>query len=169
MNRKDNLVFLINNYDMMLQVINERTTDDSKESESFQQNLTFRTQEYVEEVLSPYFSDMMAFVKENEPLLEKGQTNYIRLNEGFVEKIIRNFAMRWKAVIENMNQEVMRSFSNFKNGTAILQAALTQLIQYYHRFHKVLSQSPFNRLACRTELINIHHVMVEVKKHKTTF
>lgn len=42
---------------------------------------------------------------------------------GFVEKIIRNFAMRWKAVIENMNQEVMRSFSNFKNGTAILQVS----------------------------------------------
>jgi len=169
LNRKDNLVFLINNYAMMLQVINERTNDDSKESDSFQQTLSLRTQEYVEEVLSPYFSDMMAFVKENEPLLEKGQTNYIRVNEGLVEQIIRDFAMRWKAVIENMNQEVMRSFSDFKNGTAILQVALTQLIQYYHRFQKVLSQAPFSRLSCRTELINIHHVMVEVKKHKTTF
>jgi len=168
-NRKDNLVFLINNYDMMLQVINERTTDDSKESDSFQQTLNLRTQEYVEEVLSPYFSNMMGFVKENEPLLEKGQANYIRMNEAAVEQIIRDFAMRWKAVIENMNQEVMRSFSNFKNGNAILQVALTQLIQYYHRFQKVLSQAPFSRLACRTELINIHHVMVEVKKHKTTF
>ena len=49
------------------------------------------------------------------------------------------------------------------------QAALTQLIQYYHRFQKILSQHPFKRLPIRSELINIHHVMVEVKKHKTAF
>lgn len=51
----------------------------------------------------------------------------------------------------------------------ISQAALTQLIQYYHRFQKVLSQAPFRSLQIRNELINIHHVMVEVKKHKPTF
>lgn len=55
------------------------------------------------------------------------------------------------------------------NFVCILQAALTQLIQYYHRFQKILSQHPFKRLPIRSELINIHHVMVEVKKHKTTF
>ncbi|XP_057289466.1 vacuolar protein sorting-associated protein 52 homolog [Hydractinia symbiolongicarpus] len=167
--RKDHLVFLINNYDMMLQVISERTNDDSKESDSFQQTKNTKTQEYVEEVLTPYFGGMMSFVKETEPMLEKGQANYIRVNEGRVEQLIRDFAVNWKVAIENMNQEVMRSFSNFKNGTNILQAALTQLIQYYHRFQKVLSQPPFNRLSCRSDLINIHHVMVEAKKHKTTF
>lgn len=167
--RKDHLVFLINNYDMMLQVISERTTDDSKESESFQHTLTSKTQEYVEEVLSPFIGGMITFVKEQEPMIEKGQEQYIRVNEGQIQQIIRDFAVQWKAAIESINQEVMRSFSNFKNGTAILQAALTQLIQYYHRFQKVLSQAPFKRLAVRSELINIHHVMVEVKKHKTTF
>ena len=55
------------------------------------------------------------------------------------------------------------------NYICISQAALTQLIQYYHRFQKILSQHPFKRLPIRSELINIHHVMVEVKKHKTTF
>ena len=51
----------------------------------------------------------------------------------------------------------------------ISQGALTQLIQYYHRFHKVLSQRPFANLPIRSELINIHNVMVEVKKHKPNF
>lgn len=55
------------------------------------------------------------------------------------------------------------------NCVSFSQAALTQLIQYYHRFQKILSQHPFKRLPIRSELINIHHVMVEVKKHKTTF
>ena len=49
------------------------------------------------------------------------------------------------------------------------QGALAQLIQYYHRFQKVLSQPPFKPLPIRGELINIHHLMVEVKKHRTTF
>jgi len=43
------------------------------------------------------------------------------------------------------------------------------LIQYYHRFQKVLSQAPFRSLPIRSELINIHHLMVEVKKHRTAF
>ena len=34
---------------------------------------------------------------------------------------MRGFASDWKRSIENINQEIMRSFSNFKNGTAILQ------------------------------------------------
>lgn len=85
----------------------------------------------------------------------------------------------------------MRSFTNFKNGTSIIQVrgvslwprppeggvkavlcpqgALTQLIQYYHGFHKVLNQPTFRSLAVRSELINLHHLMVEVKKHKPNF
>lgn len=51
----------------------------------------------------------------------------------------------------------------------LLQGALTQLIQYYHRFQKVMSQGPFRSMQVRNELINIHHVMVEVKRYKPTF
>ncbi|XP_073242432.1 vacuolar protein sorting-associated protein 52 homolog [Porites lutea] len=167
--RKEQLIFLINNYDMMLAVLMERTSEDSKEAESFQQLLTARIQEFVEEVLSPAFGGMTAFIKETEPLLERGQGQVIRPDERRIQQLVRGFASDWKRSIENINQEIMRSFSNFKNGTAILQAALTQLIQYYHRFQKILSQHPFKRLPIRSELINIHHVMVEVKKHKTTF
>lgn len=50
-----------------------------------------------------------------------------------------------------------------------MQGALTQLIQYYHRFHKVLALPPLKVLPVRSELINIHHLMVEVKKHKPNF
>lgn len=167
--RKEQLIFLINNYDMMLAVLLERTSEDSKEVESFQQLLTARIQEFVEEALSPAFGGMIAFVKETEPLLERGQGQVIRPDEKRIQQLVRGFASDWKRSIENINQEIMRSFSNFKNGTTILQAALTQLIQYYHRFQKILSQHPFKRLPIRSELINIHHVMVEVKKHKTTF
>ena len=63
----------------------------------------------------------------------------------------------------------MRSFTNFKNGQTILQATLTQLIQYYHRFHKIMLHDPFKHLTARTEMLSIHILMNEIKKHKPTF
>eukprot|EP00058_Branchiostoma_floridae_P023157 XP_002608647.1 hypothetical protein BRAFLDRAFT_97676 [Branchiostoma floridae] len=167
--RKEQLVFLINNYDMMLGVLMERTSEESKETESFQQLLQARTQEFVEEILAPHFGGMIAFVKETEGLLERGQTDQVKNQDARITKLVRGFAVNWKQAIDVINQEVMRSFTNFKNGTQILQVTLTQLIQYYHRFQKVLSQAPFKGLQVRGELINIHHVMVEVKKNKPTF
>ncbi|XP_064616275.1 vacuolar protein sorting-associated protein 52 homolog [Liolophura sinensis] len=167
--RQEQLTFIVNNYDMMLNVIMERTTDDSKESESFKELLSARTEEYVEEVLAPHFGGLITFVKDCEVLLESQNLDALKNQERRVQQIVRGFNNDWKKAIDQINQEIMRSFTNFKNGTQILQAALTQLIQYYHRFQKVLSQTPFRSLQIRNELINIHHVMVEVKKHKPTF
>ncbi|XP_059366105.1 vacuolar protein sorting-associated protein 52 homolog [Carassius carassius] len=167
--RRDQLIFLINNYDMMLGVLMERAADDSKEVEGFQQLLLARTQEFIEEILSPPFGGMIAFVKESEALMEKGQLDKLRNDEARITQLVRGFSSTWKQSVEALSQDVMRSFTNFKNGTSIIQGALTQLIQYYHGFHKVLSQPTFRSLAVRSELINIHHLMVEVKKHKPNF
>ncbi|XP_058475002.1 vacuolar protein sorting-associated protein 52 homolog isoform X1 [Solea solea] len=167
--RRDQLIFLINNYDMMLGVLMERAADDSKEVEGFQQLLLARTQEFIEEILSPPFGGMIAFVKEAEALMEKGQLDRLKNDEARVTQLVRGFSSSWKQSVESMSQDVMRSFTNFKNGTSIIQGALTQLIQYYHGFHKVLNQPTFRSLAVRSELINLHHLMVEVKKHKPNF
>jgi hypothetical protein len=130
---------------------------------------------------------MIAFVKDAESSLEHHKP--IRVGQGEVEQLVRGFSADWKKAIDDIDHEVMRSFSNFKNGTAILQVkfciylypakamvniylfqgALMQLVQYYHRFTKLFSHAPMRSMSVRSELINIHHVMVEVKKHKTAF
>uniref|UniRef100_A0A3B1KHL8 Vacuolar protein sorting-associated protein 52 homolog n=1 Tax=Astyanax mexicanus TaxID=7994 RepID=A0A3B1KHL8_ASTMX len=71
--RKDQLIFLINN---------ERAADDSKEVEGFQQLLLARTQEFIEEILAPPFGGMITFVKESEALMEKGQLDKLKNDEG---------------------------------------------------------------------------------------
>uniref|UniRef100_A0A4W4E5G9 Vacuolar protein sorting-associated protein 52 homolog n=1 Tax=Electrophorus electricus TaxID=8005 RepID=A0A4W4E5G9_ELEEL len=167
--RRDQLIFLINNYDMMLGVLMERASDDSKEVEGFQQLLLARTQEFIEEILAPPFGGMISFVKESEALMEKGQLDKLKNDEVRITQLVRGFSSTWKQSVEALSQDVMRSFTNFKNGTSIIQGALTQLIQYYHGFHKILSQPTFRSLAARSELINLHHLMVEVKKHKPNF
>ncbi|KAK1788603.1 hypothetical protein P4O66_002685 [Electrophorus voltai] len=159
--RRDQLIFLINNYDMMLGVLMERASDDSKEVEGFQQLLLARTQEFIEEILAPPFGGMISFVKESEALMEKGQLDKLKNDEVRITQLVRGFSSTWKQSVEALSQDVMRSFTNFKNGTSIIQGALTQLIQYYHGFHKILSQPTFRSLAARSELINLHHLMVE--------
>ncbi|XP_039862588.1 vacuolar protein sorting-associated protein 52 homolog isoform X1 [Simochromis diagramma] len=86
--RRDQLIFLINNYDMMLSVLMERAADDSKEVEGFQQLLLARTQEFIEEILSPPFGGMIAFVKEAEALMEKGQLDRLKNDEARITQLV---------------------------------------------------------------------------------
>ncbi|GAB6031475.1 Vacuolar protein sorting-associated protein 52 [Chamberlinius hualienensis] len=167
--RREQVIFLINNYDMILSVIMERTKDESKESESFKGLLNGAMQEFVEEILSPHFGGMIAFVKDCDSLIDQGRIDQLKAEEPRVIGIVRSFSSTWKKSISDINKEIMQSFTNFKVGTNILELALMQLMQHYHCFRKILSQQPFQALPIRGELIDIHHIMVEVKKYKPVF
>ncbi|XP_017880298.1 vacuolar protein sorting-associated protein 52 homolog [Ceratina calcarata] len=161
--RIQQLVFLINNYDLVLGVLMERTRDNSKEAESFRDQLNARSSEYVEEILSPHFGGMIQFVKESEVMIEKGQTEDSKRQEGKALALVQSFTNNWKQALEEINQEVLKSFPSLVLGTALVQRAMTQLVQYYHRFHKILPPN------ARTQLTNFHHIMVEMKKYKATY
>lgn len=161
--RKEQLIYLINNYDMVLSILMERTRDNSKEAEGFREQLTARSGEYVEEILSPHFGGIMQYVKEVEPLVEKGQTDEIKIREKKSVELVQGFSSAWKKSLEELNREVLLSFPSLVTGSTLLQLALTQLVQYYHRFHKLLTPN------VRTQLTNIHHIMVELKKYKTNY
>jgi len=170
--RPDQLIFLINNYDMIISVIVEKTaTEESAEVEGFKELLASRTTELVEEILFQFFGGLMVFVKEAEAALERGSVETLasRKDERHVTQLAHSFANDWKRAIDAINAQVMRSFSNFKQGQAIVQTSLAQMIQYYHRFIKLFNVMPFKNYAVKGELLNIHHIMVEVKKHKSTF
>lgn len=79
--RKEQLIYLINNYDMVLSVLLEHTRDNSKEAESFREQLNARSGEYVEEILAPHFGGVMQFVKEMEMQQEKNPSEPIQYNE----------------------------------------------------------------------------------------
>jgi len=170
--RPEQLIFLINNYDMIISVLTEKTSsEESTEIEGFKELLSLRTTEFVEEILYQFFGGLMVFVKEAEAALERGSVETLasRKDERHVTQLAHAFANDWKRAIDAINAQVMRSFSNFKQGQTIVQTCLAQMIQYYHRFIKIFNSVPFKNYAVRGELLNIHHIMVEVKKHKSTF
>jgi len=59
----------------------ERTTDDSKESECLKELLSARTQEYIEEVLQPHFGGLITFVKDCEVAIERANTEHLNAQE----------------------------------------------------------------------------------------
>ena len=112
----------------------------------------------------------MGFVKEVGVALAKNPNHStVKVDEERILGLTHTFARDWKANIAQIDTNVMRCFTNFKNGTTILQMVLTQLVVIYERFSTLLKQAPFKRPGGWMDLINIHHVTVEVKKHKTVF
>jgi hypothetical protein len=113
--RKEQLISLINNYDLILSVlsvipktkdyfsviylikawiisfstIQERIKEDSRESQNLRELLTGRVTDYVEEVLMPYFGNLICFVKECELLIERDNISSLKTYESrFKRKFI---------------------------------------------------------------------------------
>lgn len=161
--RKEQLIYLINNYDLVLGVLMEHTRDNSKEAEAFREQLNARSSEYVEEILAPHFGGIIQFVKECEHYFEKEQMDELRKQERRSLALVASFSANWKKSLEELNREVLLSFPSLLTGSQLLQLALASLVQYYHRFHKLLTPN------ARAQLTNIHVVMVEIKKYKSNY
>uniref|UniRef100_A0A1B0FPK8 Vacuolar protein sorting-associated protein 52 homolog n=1 Tax=Glossina morsitans morsitans TaxID=37546 RepID=A0A1B0FPK8_GLOMM len=161
--RKEQLIYLINNYDLVLGILMEHTRDNSKEAEAFREQLTARSTEYVEEILAPHFGGIIQFIKECEPYLETEQLDELRKQERRSLALVANFSANWKKSLEELNREVLLSFPSLVTSSRLLQLALASLVQYYQRFHKLLTPN------AKAQLTNIHVVMVEMKKYKSSY
>ncbi|KAH8868357.1 Vacuolar protein sorting-associated protein 52 like [Schistosoma japonicum] len=171
-------IFLINNYDLVISVLTEHGASDSSEVIRCQDAVAKHTASYIDEALSPYFGCLISFVRDveirstSESLLSKSQdesAQIIRSEEARVTRIVKGFNIDWKNSIEKIHDEIMMEFANFTLGTQIFQALLAQLIQHYHRFQKVMTQSPYKNMPIRNQLVNIHQITNEIKKCKTNF
>ncbi|CAH8664418.1 unnamed protein product [Heterobilharzia americana] len=155
-------IFLINNYDLVISVLTEHGAGDSLEVIRCQESVTKHTASYIDEALSPYFGCLISFVRDVETRSASGNqlstdqteaTQTIRSEEARVTRIVKGFNIDWKNSIEKIHDEVMMEFANFTLGTQIFQALLAQLIQHYHRFQKVMTQSPYKNMPIRNQLV----------------
>eukprot|EP00048_Salpingoeca_helianthica_P024708 m.34679 g.34679 ORF g.34679 m.34679 type:complete len:710 (+) comp9546_c0_seq3:57-2186(+) len=164
--RKDQLVFVINNFDLLRSAF--RDHPGHPDAPALEKIIADRTREYVEEALRPSFGGIMAFVRDTEVHQARGvDLETIPIDQRRIQGLIRAFAADWKRAIDAIDADVMRSFSNFKVGTVVLQEVLTQLVVYYERFLTILRQPGIaKRTGTFSDLIDRHHIIVEVKKHK---
>ncbi|CAG8622941.1 11481_t:CDS:10 [Paraglomus brasilianum] len=163
---KSRYIFLINNYDLVVTILNE-TGGKSVEAEisHFQQLLNSKISGFVEEELEPHFGILISFVKQVE------QTEDINsLPSERFEEVSTNFATTWRQSITSINASVIQHFANFKNGTMILHSVLGQLIIYYTKFHDLLEKRMLDDgLKFKQQPVGVQTIVAEVKKYRTDF
>jgi len=174
------LVFLVNNYDLVLTVFHERHIPRAATA-GFEELLREQTQLFVESQLTRHFPELVQFVKATEPhvadvdeaaarLQPPGQGPPAGVDVGRMEQVVRVFGQSWKKETERIHQHVMTSFTNFSNGTAVLKQLLTQLLLYYTRLQKIMTKSfPQQPPAFAHDLVSSSTILQEIKQYSRSF
>ncbi|CAD7949994.1 unnamed protein product [Amoebophrya sp. A25] len=153
------LVFLINNYDLILTIFYERQLDQGT-CGHFENLLRSEVSQFIEAQFLHYYPDMIAFVQANETKAQEsgqepraneatststsspdaGAVSAPPVDRAHVERITKHFAASWKQNMEELQSFIMSCFVNFNNGMEILKQCLTQLLLYYTRYQKCLQK-----------------------------
>jgi len=173
------LVFLVNNYDLVLTIFHERHLQRNATT-GFEDLLRDQVQKFVESQLMRHFPDLVTFVKVTEPLVAEideasvraqGQQQAVpaRVDVAKMEQVVRSFKRGWRQETDRIHKFVMSSFHNFSNGMEILKQALTQLLLYYTRLHTIClkcfpQQPPFH-----SELVSKSTLLMEIKQYSRSF
>ncbi|KDO18214.1 hypothetical protein SPRG_16386 [Saprolegnia parasitica CBS 223.65] len=156
-NSKDKCVFLINNYDLVTSVVTERKIT-SDETAKFDELLMGQRDKFVEEELVTWYGPLITFVQQTE-------ARGVAPDGAKVDRITKDFNANWKSGIDKMNGNVMKFFSNFRNGMEILKQVLTQLLLYYTRFLELGKKAG----RATTEIVTTQEILYEIKKYSRSF
>lgn len=126
---KKQRLFLVNNYDIILEVLNSHGLGNVSEAQEFQMHFDGELIHCVDHELQTHFSFLLAFIKRNpeDPIDSKAVTNFTKA-----------FNAHWKAILKKISTDMMRSFPNLKTGVLIMKNVFSQLLTYYKRFEEIL-------------------------------
>lgn len=151
--QQEKVLFLINNYDIILSVAAAAaaaTTEDaeakaeavqdiinSQDTQHFESLLSGMTDKYVNMQLQKHFSGLLQFIKKYS--LPDAATGVLQVSAQpqceprVIEELLKDFAEDdyWKKQVETINKEIMKSFHNFETGTMVFQKVLSSLYEYY--------------------------------------
>ncbi|CAI2357448.1 unnamed protein product [Caenorhabditis sp. 36 PRJEB53466] len=167
--QKNKHVFLINNYDLILSIIDDEEGKHSKIYAIVHELEQKSIDDFVEEMLEPHIGYMIKFVTECESLLNQGHTQLLVRYNDKIGTVVANFNAKWKPAVDSINSECIQLFTNFSLGTTILQTIFTKYVQYINRFTKILSHDVFVKNPVCSQLVNVHQVMLEIKRFKPAY
>jgi hypothetical protein len=159
---KNKIVFLINNLDSIVCVLQERKVN-REEVAKYEERLNQQREQFVEEELRQSYSKLIAFVIQTEGIQKTDKK--LELDPAVCESLVRNFSTTWKNGIEQINNNVLSYFSNFRNGMEILKQVLTQLLLYYTRFQGILKKGFKKAPPFAKELVSTNAILAEIKKY----
>ncbi|KAJ8604162.1 hypothetical protein CTAYLR_008571 [Chrysophaeum taylorii] len=160
---KDRLVFLVNNYDLILTIFHERRAT-GEEVLHFEAKLKKERELFVEAELLTCFSKLILFVKQAETSATTTNTDVV-----LVERLVRDFAATWKTAIDKIHRDILAYFANFLNGMEVLKQVLTQLLLYYTRFQKIVQKTWRRPPPFAKDLVPTASILDEIKKYSHSF
>ncbi|RKO94915.1 Vps52-domain-containing protein [Caulochytrium protostelioides] len=164
--RRQRLMFLINNYDTITTVYRESVAATvERERAYFETVLENKMAEYVEEELKPPFAPLQRFVNEAE-LMDDASLQ--RHPAAAFDGVAQHFNAQWKAGLAGVHANVMRGFPNLACASRILHAVLVRLIMYHEKFLELWAKR-FGKERRAEQPIGIQSVMVEVRRIKSSF
>lgn len=167
--RKSQAAFLVNSYELITTTLHDRGSR-GDESAHFEQLLDSVKALFVEECLAVDYGVLIQYVKQTEPLLVTGGgADRSRVDVGGMEHLLRSFYDTWKAGIEAINRDVIKSFANFHLGQDILKQVLTQLLLYYTRFLDLVKISYPQGAPFAQFILSIPTLMNEIRSFSRNF
>jgi hypothetical protein len=140
--RKKQLVFLINNYEMVLTVLREAAADADDPGYAgadrcatamfFNEQLGAQLHQLVEEELADQFNPLVTFVKRAEAAYKQAEAQGApravlpQFGAEDAEPVLRDFSMSWKMSIDEIHRSIVASFGNSQRALDILQRTLSQ-------------------------------------------
>ena len=171
---KEKIVFLINNYDMIVRIYEDRHVD-AEDHIRMQELLKSNMHKFVDLTMDASFRGLLDTMRSMESVLVLDvsnragpsmdairQENRGKIDERALENAVRRFEETWKGGITSLNEEVLVLFSNFRTGLDVLKQVLTSLLLLNTRLNKIVdacyANPPF-----RTAIVSNNVIMFEVK------
>jgi len=160
--KKNQTIFLINNYDLILKVLHEFNIQ-SEETLQFSALCEEQITSFIEQELTCHYASMIEFVNTFKRQTAGGE--HVSVRKEACEKLIEDFNATWKAVFVKVSGEVM-SFSNFIKGADILRRVLTELVVLYKSFSEIVKT---NHKDLSKNLVPDPTLTYEIKKYSRNF
>jgi vacuolar protein sorting-associated protein 52 len=187
--RRQQAVFLINNYDLVLGVL-EKWHVASDEQAQFTELLHRARQQFVSAELVTYLRHLVAFVRAS-PKYRRASSTFAAaassssassaaaaaaaLNFGDAkvaqraQQIVADFAERWEQVIKSISQDILAFFPNFQNGSEILKLVFMQLVVHYGHFEELMREHYADNRQIAKHLVPPTTLTYSIGKFDTNF
>ncbi|KAJ4456682.1 Vps52; component of GARP (Golgi-associated retrograde protein) and EARP (endosome-associated recycling protein) complexes [Paratrimastix pyriformis] len=164
--------FLINNYYHIVATLAAAPIPEGvpecEDSVTLRAQLSRHIASFVDTVLRTHFSRLVQSVPSTGFTPEDIALVRAAGDDSTVETIVREFGQIYRAAVEQINEQVMECFADFKNGTEIFRQVLTQLVVIYTRFSEILDQCYKDR-PFRHNAVPVQNVMFEIRRHSRSF
>lgn len=140
-NKQKKTLFLLNNYNLIINVLTERKIT-SGELVEYQTLFENSTEDFVATQLADYhcFDTIITFINEIKELQQKGKDPSIHslYNKEGIESLLKSFHGGWQDALSRMKKTIIENFYDLKTGSVVFKKTLEVVFWNYSELTKMI-------------------------------